>query len=349
MHCRKFPSIAAFAAALAVLSGPSAAAEPIAKKLFGAKKEAAAMSPRAIGSYARGCLAGGSMLPISGPGWEAMKLQRNRNWGHPQLVVFLERFATEAKEKDSWPGLLIGDLAQPRGGPMLTGHRSHQIGLDADIWYKPKPNGKMSDKERADSWSIPLATEFGKNVTKNWRPGYVKLLKRAASYPETARIFVHPAVKKALCESAGSDREWLRKIRPWWKHNFHFHVRLRCPAGYDGCKDQPAPPPGDGCGAQIDDWMKQLKKAEKWSKQKPKQPPKPRKELRMADLPQACQSVLEAAPATGRAEKAPMPKQSAIPPADRRAAAEPRTDPNLPWLQSPVSTSPATLPDRKPR
>lgn len=327
-------------------------AEPIAKKLFGGKKTPAAMSARAIGSYARGCLAGGRELPISGPGWEAMKLWRNRNWGHPQLIEFLERFANEAKEKDGWPGLLIGDLAQPRGGPMITGHKSHQIGLDADIWYRTKPSGKMSKKERADSWSIPLAKEFGQNVIKkNWKPGYVTLIKRAASDRRTARIFVHPAVKRALCEGAGDDRDWLRKIRPWWKHNFHFHVRLRCPAGYDGCKDQKPPPAGDGCGPQLKDWMKMLAAAEKWSKKKPKKPtkkPTPRKQLRMADLPPSCRAVLEAgsgsAPVKAVRQKASAPK---------RKAAAPTNDPNLPWLGGVTSTpnapSPIPLPARKPQ
>ncbi len=350
---RRASSLAALCVLLGALLSP-VHAEPIAKKLFGKKKSPAAMSARSIGSYARGCLAGGRMLPISGPGWEAMKLWRNRNWGHPQLIEFLERFANDAKEKDGWPGLLIGDLAQPRGGPMLTGHRSHQIGLDADIWYRTKPAGRMSKKERADSWSIPLAKEFGQNVIKkNWKPGYVTLIKRAASDRRVARIFVHPAVKRGLCEGAGSDRAWLRKVRPWWKHNFHFHVRLRCPAGYDGCKDQKPPPAGDGCGPQLKDWMKLLAKAEKASKKKPKKPtkkPTPRKQLRMADLPPACRAVLEAgagtAPVNATRQKAAAPK--------RRATA-PATNPNLPWLSGvtttppPQGSTPMPLPARKPQ
>ena len=62
-----------------------------------------------------------------------MRLSRNRNWGHPKLVEFLERLSAKGA-KVGWPGLLVGDMAQPRGGPMLTGHASHQVGLDADIW-----------------------------------------------------------------------------------------------------------------------------------------------------------------------------------------------------------------------
>lgn len=332
------------------------AVEPPAKKLFGTKKEAADLRAQSIGSYARGCLAGGKMLPISGPGWEAMKLQRNRNWGHPHLIAFLTRFATEAQQQDGWPGLLIGDLSQPRGGPMLTGHKSHQIGLDADIWFRPKPAKPLSIKERSDSWSIPLAGQYDRKVTKNWKSGYVKIIKRAASYPETARIFIHPAVKKALCEGAGKDRAWLRKVRPWWGHNFHFHVRLKCPAGVSGCVDQKPPPEGDGCGPQLKDWMKKLEAAEKWSK-KPKKPgkAKPKKELRLADLPQDCRGVLEARPAKSSralpAAATPLPRRSGpVPPLARPAATAASTDPNLPWLNgitSPRATAP--LPDRKPR
>jgi penicillin-insensitive murein DD-endopeptidase len=56
------------------------------------------------------------------------------------LLALLERLANDARSLDGWPGLLIGDMAQPRGGPMITGHESHQIGLDADIWLTPMPD-----------------------------------------------------------------------------------------------------------------------------------------------------------------------------------------------------------------
>ena len=337
--------VGAFAAAAA-----PAVAEPVAKKLFSAKKTSAALSPRAIGSYTRGCLAGAQRLPKSGPAWEAMKLQRNRNWGHPLLIKFLQRFAAESKEQDGWPGLLIGDMAQPRGGPMLGGHKSHQSGLDADIWYKPKPARALTGKERADSWSIKLAEVYGKQVIKkNWKPEYVTLLKRVVSYPETARIFVHPAVKRALCEAAGEDRAWLSKVRPWWLHNYHFHLRLKCPAGAAGCVNQQPPPVGDGCGAQLKYWMKKLAAAEKWSKTKKKDTGKKapkRKELRMADLPRACRSVLnaDAGVSRPRAQPGPTPKRrAAVPPLVQPTAAKTVTDPNLPWLKG------ITAPDRKPR
>ena len=83
-------------------------------------------------------------LPVNGPAWQAMRLSRNRYWGHPCTARLCRTAGARREEKDGWPGLLVGDLAQPRGGPMLTGHASHQIGLDADIWLKPMPKRKLS-------------------------------------------------------------------------------------------------------------------------------------------------------------------------------------------------------------
>jgi penicillin-insensitive murein endopeptidase len=110
---------------------------------------------RVIGFYSKGCLAGAKALPINGKTWQVMRLSRNRNWCHPSLVQFLERLADKGP-KVGWRGLLVGDLSQARGGPMLTGHSSHQIGLDADIWLTPMPLRELTRREReemsARSW-----------------------------------------------------------------------------------------------------------------------------------------------------------------------------------------------------
>jgi penicillin-insensitive murein DD-endopeptidase len=85
-----------------------------AKVLFGAAKTAAPLEARAIGFYSRGCLAGARPVSIDGPAWQVMRLSRNRNWGHPDLTSWVERFAQDAKSLEGWPGLLIGDMSQPR-------------------------------------------------------------------------------------------------------------------------------------------------------------------------------------------------------------------------------------------
>lgn len=262
-----------------------------AKELFGRQKQPAPLAARAIGGYARGCLAGGKMLPVNGPAWQAMRLSRNRNWGHPLLIRYVERLAADAKREDGWPGLLVGDLAQPVGGPMLTGHASHQIGLDADIWLMPMPPKELTleERERISAVSMLGADKLSVNP-EVWTPGHVRLLRRASLYPDVARIFVHPAIKKALCEAAGKDRGWLSKIRPWWGHHYHFHVRLECPPDSKGCVAQPGLGNDDGCGAELENWFKRLT-----APPRPVKPSKPKPPLTLADLPADCSDILSAA------------------------------------------------------
>lgn len=295
-------------AAKAAAGSPKIVLTP-AKKLFGAAKSAAPLQARAIGSYARGCMAGGKSLAIDGPAWQAMRLSRNRNWGHPKLIELLERFATEMKTKESWPGLLIGDLAQPRGGPMLSGHKSHQVGLDADIWFKPKPSETLTRAQRETAEPLLLAEDTGTEViAANWHEGFVRLVKRAASYPEVERIFVHPAIKKEFCKAAGTDRGWLLKVRPMWLHNYHFHVRMACPAGSPTCEHQTSPnKQDDGCGKEVEDWIKLVS-----AKPKPSlvpvpapKPAAPKPEMSLEQLPVECRTVLTAGePKDSPAQKA---------------------------------------------
>lgn len=269
-----------------------------AKKLFGRKRDAAPLAPQAIGFYSRGCLAGGEKLEKDGPAWQAMRLSRNRNWGHPKLVNIVRRLATEAQKFDGWPGLLVGDLAQPRGGPMLTGHRSHQIGLDADIWFTPMPKRRMSRRERE---RLSATSMLGSKTTVNeriWSLKHVRLIRRAASYPAVERILVHPAIKKALCDGAkelGGSRAWLAKVRPYWGHHYHFHVRIGCPKGSPGCRKQKPTTGAPGCTTEIAYWMKLLTNP---PRPKPKPRPRVRKKKRqpitLARLPAACRKVLDA-------------------------------------------------------
>lgn len=260
-----------------------------ANQLFGGQPFPAKLKARSHGTYYRGCLAGGKMLDMDGPHWQAMRLSRNRNWGHPTLVAYIEKLAADAKALDGWPGLLVGDLSQPRGGPMLSGHTSHQIGLDGDIWLLPAPEKPLTVEQREKISSISMIKDNRTLNAKTWTQAHAKLIRRAASYPQVARIFVHPVIKKALCDWAKGDRRWLRRVRPWYGHHYHFHVRLKCPRGSRGCKNQSTPPPGDGCKGKLAWWLS----AKPW-KPKPKKPAAKRRPITLAHLPQACRKVLDA-------------------------------------------------------
>ena len=252
--------------------------------------------PEAIGSYARGCQSGAVALAQNGPGWQVMRLSRNRFWGQPELIDYLEDLARDAP-KLGWRGLMIGDMAQPRGGPMTSGHASHQIGLDADIWLKQMPDHVMSAAEREDVSAVSMLRGridvAGADRTvdpKKFTPAHARLIRRAAQDPRVERIFVTPGIKKALCDFETGDRSWLRVVRPWWGHHYHFHVRLKCPAGDGACADQASPPPGDGCGRELASWMAD----DPWVPKPGAKPGKPKPPLALAALPNACIGVLQA-------------------------------------------------------
>jgi penicillin-insensitive murein DD-endopeptidase len=269
------------------------AALPAAKDLF-AKAELPSIGKAvAIGYYPRGCLQGGVELPTDGPTWEVMRLSRNRNWGHPELVNFLKRFAPAAAKATGWKGILIGDMAQPRGGPLPFGHTSHQIGLDVDIWFMPMPDRKLSNEERENISATNLVADDWKHVnSKTWTPADIAFIRTAAEQPEVERVLVNAAIKKELCRVEKNDSHgWMAKVRPWYGHQDHIHVRLKCPADSPNCRKQPAVPGGDGCADKdLAYWF-----SDKVLHAKPKIGPPPRP-LVMSDLPPACQSVL-AAPA----------------------------------------------------
>ncbi len=311
----------------AFLSAAPALAEPPAKQLFGAQPLPAALSSAPVGFYSRGCLAGAVQLPPDGPNWQAMRLSRNRQWGLPVLVDFIEKLAKDAATLDGWPGLLIGDMSQPRGGPMVSGHASHQIGLDVDIWLTPMPARQFTEKEREDTSAISVAEPGPHRIYPNrWTSAHGRVIRRAALDPHVERIFVAPGIKKELCRTAGSDRDWLRKIRPYYGHDDHFHVRLSCPPGTN-CRKQAPPPPGDGCGADLDYWFSAAP-----YKPAPK-PTHPPRQVTLADLPPACAQVLTAPPVDGALTmrqafavemgEAPPPADANVPVVAAAAAAQP--------------------------
>ena len=257
-----------------------------AKRVFGLMTTPAPGPARAIGDYSKGCAAGAVQLPADGAAWQIMRPSRNRAWGHPVLIAFLERIAAAAPAAAGWPGLLVGDIGQPRGGPMLTGHASHQIGLDADIWLTPMPDRRLSPAERDEMLATNVVAADLNDIDPSvWRPQHRRLLEAFARSPEIARIFVNPAIKRALCREAGADRSWLQRIRPWWGHNYHFHLRLSCPRGETECRDQAPIPAGDGCGSELNWWFT--------AEAKHPAPGPPGIGPRVSDLPPACAALVQ--------------------------------------------------------
>ena len=283
--------VVALCAVLALGGLPAAGQEPAAKTLFSSQTTAASLPAQPLGSYARGCLAGAQQLPETGPHWQAMRLGRNRNWGHPITLDFIRDLAGFAARQPGWRGLYIGDISQPRGGPMASGHASHQMGLDVDIWMLPPQRLDLSRSARENISSQSMRRANGAYVNAHWGAGHHAIIEAAAKDPRVARIFIFPGAKLQMCKDATGNRDWLRKLRPWWGHHAHFHVRLACPKDAQGCENQPAPPPGDGC-AEAAQWQADILNPPPPRPDAPK--PKPKRALQLADLPASCRAVLAA-------------------------------------------------------
>jgi penicillin-insensitive murein endopeptidase len=216
---------------------------------------------RAIGGTSSGCLQGGKALPEHGPGFEVFHRSRHRFFGHPTLITYIRRLGASARQK-RLGAVAIGDLSQARGGPTPSGHRSHQSGLDVDVWYTAPPRGAsgavgLAPEDRERLVAPAVVDTRTHEMTALWSRRAARLLALAAADPSVDRIFVNPAVKRALCAGPERHASWFARLRPWWGHQDHFHVRLRCPADSELCQPQapPAPEPDDGCGSSLAWWF----------------------------------------------------------------------------------------------
>ncbi|WOI56133.1 penicillin-insensitive murein endopeptidase [Palleronia sp. LCG004] len=263
----------------------------VAKSLFGVAATGSNLPAAPYGGYSRGCVAGAQQLAETGPTWQAMRLSRNRNWAHPETIDMVQRLSRKMASHPASNGIYVGDMSQPRGGPMTSGHASHQSGLDADIWLMPATLG-LSRQQREDLSAVSMRRAAGAYTNARWGSFQHELVKAAAQDPRTARIFIFPGAKVRMCAEETGNRDWLRKVRPWAGHHYHFHVRLTCPDGAEGCVNQDPPPPGDGC-ADAQAWVDNILNPRPAPPADPDaRPAQPRGELRVADLPQACQAVL---------------------------------------------------------
>ena len=241
---------------------------------------------QSIGTFTAGCLRGAATLPTDGTGYQVMRLSRNRYYGHPNLIQFIQNLGQSAYTQQLGT-ILIGDLGQPRGAPMVSGHRSHQTGLDVDMWFllSPEANNRSLSNTEREKWNAPsvLLGKSDELDLRHWAIANELVLELASRMPEVDRIFVNPSVKRHLCNQAGKH-DWLRKIRPWWRHDDHFHVRLKCPEGNKECQSQDPLPQGDGCDEKLAWWFTAEAK---------NPPPSPITEPVEPILPVSCEAVYQ--------------------------------------------------------
>ncbi|CAM3525751.1 penicillin-insensitive murein endopeptidase [Paracoccus nototheniae] len=279
------------AAALLLGLALPASAQQLAKDVFGSFRGPSQGPAVSIGNYSQGCGQGFVQMPESGPSWQSMRLSRNRNWGHPVMIDFLQGLSRAAQQA-GWQGLYIGDISQPRGGPMTSGHASHQLGLDADIWMLPPQSLSLSPQSRENLSSVSVVANRGTALSGNWTGAHMSIMRAAARDPRVERIFVDPVAKVAMCQMETGNRDWLRKIRPINNHDYHFHVRMNCPAG-SMCQTPIPIPAGDGC-ADAQEWVNIRIDPSRAQPSTPDPNYRHPRTYRMSDLPAQCSTVASA-------------------------------------------------------
>jgi penicillin-insensitive murein endopeptidase len=237
-------------------------------------------SPRAIGQPSAGCVQGAVALPLHGPGWIVVHPERHRDFGLPVLLTYLRNLASQARREHLGP-LGVGDLGQPRGGPTPTGHRSHQNGLDVDLWYGPPVKASSPGQAPVAPVMVDLRTT---KLLPAWNGRVARLIETAAADPAVDRIFVHPVVKRTLCKDKDRAGPWLQRVRPWQGHHDHFHVRLRCPTDSPDCKAPQPLPAGNGCDASLDWWFSEDARSSAGKRGPASEKPQP--------LPESCEAIL---------------------------------------------------------
>ncbi len=252
-------------------------------------------APEVIGGYTAGCIRGAvSLLPEEGA-FHLMRKSRRRYFVHPQMRTFIKGMAAQV-EKQGYGKLLVGDQSHARGGPSTTGHASHQTGLDGDFWFwldSPAVQRSLTRKDEENLSAISMLNKSGNGIDPaRFKPKHGELLNYAATQPGVERIFVHPYIKQALCEQT-KQAAWLNKVRPWWGHHYHFHVRLGCPNGQKACKAQNPPPKAAGCGKELDWWFKKMADARKQPKTGTKLTAEQKLAIKLAKVPAACKPLLD--------------------------------------------------------
>lgn len=207
---------------------------------------------QAMGGYAAGCQFDAQALPQLGPGFYVLRTSRERYYGQASLIQYLQNLGNKL-DQAQFPAMLVADMAKKRGGPFAYGHRSHQSGLDADIWLRTPPH--TVDRHQLETLAaVDMVNHKRYTLSAHFKDQQRLLIALAAQDPKVSRIFVHPLIKQAMCKAYG-DAPWLSRLRPWFGHSKHIHVRLNCPPGDIYCEPQAPVAPGTGCGSELASWI----------------------------------------------------------------------------------------------
>lgn len=207
---------------------------------------------QAVGFYSKGSLINPSQLPNDGVGFLKLFQPRDRAYATQDLVTLIENAASAIAL--AFPGgerMQMGDFSQREGG-QISGHASHQNGLDVDVKFFN--HAHLEQDPMGTNGFDEIFVDEKNQVTPNYDfERNEALVKFVVDSGLVRRIFVDGNIKKAFCDRAKAsgeyrdDLEWLRRLRPLEGHQDHFHIRIACPTSSPNCVAQEEPPLGTSC------------------------------------------------------------------------------------------------------
>ena len=175
---------------------------------------------------------------------------QENSYGHPALVLMLERSARDLQRAAPGSVLVVGDISDANGGP-LAGHHSHQSGRDADVvFYVLDENGK--------SLTLDHYVKFGANGKaldgsgfvfddrRNWlliqswvRDQRAGLSHIFVSRPLRQRLITYASKQEGFKKFVPEVSALLKQPEDAEPHDDHFHVRVSCPKDQgEICREQ---------------------------------------------------------------------------------------------------------------
>jgi len=175
---------------------------------------------------------------------------QTKSYGHPALVLMLERSAKDLGKVAAGSVLMVGDLSDANGGRLL-GHHSHQSGRDADVvFYALDENGKRTILDHYVKFGADgKAVDGSGYVFDDWRnwllvQSWVRDKRAGLSHifisrPLRQRLITYASKQDGFKKYVSEVSALLKQPEDAEPHDDHFHVRVSCPQDQsEVCREQ---------------------------------------------------------------------------------------------------------------
>ena len=175
------------------------------------------------------------------------------SYGHPALVLMLNRTAKQIAKQNPGSVLLVGDLSREYGGP-LAGHRSHQSGRDADVgFFVTDAKGHPVNSQQLRTFDKDGRARDGSGLRfddyRNWLLVQLWLKDSRADIEHVfvashlrRRLLDFARARPAFSKYADDAAAFLHQPSQGLPHDDHFHIRIACP---DRQRELCGAPPAD--------------------------------------------------------------------------------------------------------